>query len=54
MGKDKAKNKDFNDRKIARDKELLKNFKKYNISELKQEKLQAKIDKREADKPKYQ
>ena len=54
MGKNKAKNLDFTNRKNDRDKEILKNWKKFDISETKQARLQAKVDKREADKSKYQ
>ena len=54
MGKDKAQNLKLINRQIDRDKELLKNWKKYDISEVKRDKLQAKINKKESDKSKYQ
>ena len=50
MGKDKNKNIDFADRQIKRDKELLKNFKKYGISQRKIDKLEDKISRKEAKK----
>lgn len=50
MGKDKNKNIDFATRQIKRDKDLLKNWKKYGISDVKQGRLEAKIAAKEAKK----
>lgn len=47
MGKDKNKNITLLKRKINRDKELLKNLKKFGISERKITKLEEKITRRE-------
>lgn len=50
MGKNKAKNVEMVTRQIDRDKELLKNWKKYGISENKISKLEDKISRKEAKK----
>lgn len=50
MGNDKVKNIELATRQINRDKELLKNWKKFGISERKISKLEDKIARKEAKK----